>query len=114
MAKLGSSEGQKIKTEFTRLRNFGCEVFNFNARQALPKGMNNHPDYFIIVPKYALIYIEVKRSDTKDKFHDEQERIIKNLSWFMGLPYSRVYVTVCTDSKQAKNICDKILKKDLI
>lgn len=105
------SESEQIKQAFTRLRDFGFIVFNFNSHKANNKGLAGHPDWLFITPKLQLVYVEVKIGS--DKLSSEQQRIINRLAQIMGLPYSRVYVFVCKTGAYARKLSDDMLANNL-
>ena len=100
-----------IKDEFVRLRNYDCWVGNFNSRKYNNPGIKNHPDWLIIKKNYAIIWVEVKIG--KDKFTEGQKEFAQMVSWFEGMPHSKIYYRTVRNANEAKILAEMIMGKDL-
>jgi len=107
----GKTTSKRISEAFTRLRKYSCWVGNFNNKRANNPGLKDHPDWLIIKPYYAIIWVETKIG--RDTFSEGQEKLMKMLCWFMGMPKSRVYYYVVTTAEEAEKLSDRILVNKL-
>ena len=105
------TESQEIKKALIRLRDFNCIVFNFNSNRPNNAGLAGHPDWLILTPKLNAVYLEVKIG--KDSLSDAQKAVLNRLSSVMGLPHSRVIYSLCKSSKEAKQISDRIISREI-
>ncbi len=65
-----------ISKEFSKLREYGFEVYNFSSNRALPQSAKGFVD--IVIVKFKIVFIEIKMLNTNDKFSPEQTTL-KNL-----------------------------------
>jgi hypothetical protein len=105
------TESQEIKKHLVRLRGFGFTVLNFNNRKANNIGLTGHPDWLIIKPKKYLVYAETKIGE--DKLSEPQQKIINELSFFSGLPNSRIHVRILKTGKDAERLQEQLLTDKL-
>ncbi len=105
------TEPQRIKKALTDLRKFNNIVFNFNSNKRNNLGLIGFPDWLIITPHLNLVFIEVKID--KDKISEIQQKVINRIASVMGLPNSRVNISIIKTGKEAEQIADKILKGSL-
>jgi len=97
----------EISIEFNRLEKFGYQVYNFNSNRANNRGIIGFPDH-VIVGRGLLIFVEVKRDgDVMSKqqfaFREAAKSVEDN---------KRVMCFLLTKTGQAKELVEKILKKE--
>uniref|UniRef100_A0A6H2A2P8 VRR-NUC domain-containing protein n=1 Tax=viral metagenome TaxID=1070528 RepID=A0A6H2A2P8_9ZZZZ len=101
----------KIGGIFRGLDKYGYKVKSFGDNRSLRKGQSGWIDVVIYNYKY-FICIEIKTTDTKDKFSDEQKETAKMLSSIMAINKTFYYQVIRTE-KEANNYFDRILAQDL-
>lgn len=75
-ANTGLISKSDISKDFSKLREYGFEVYNFSSNRALPQSAKGFCD--IVIVKFKIVFIEIKMINTGDKYSPEQNTL-KNL-----------------------------------
>ena len=104
-----NSTKSKISKEFSRLRNFGFRVYNFNAKKSILPGLKAFCDYLILSESHC-IFIEVKIG--RDSFNPEQKKL-RSMIDYLSTKNKSIFYFLVTNQKEAASLVDQLLNNSL-